>query len=132
MPFEQLDRRGEWTQDRIHRAGFSDLDVVPADLGLGNPMRLRAGGLGQQLASEADAKDRNPARERIAEKGLLRVQPSVLVVLIDMHRAPEDHECVEIVGRRAGRRHPRRKVAEHPGPRIRLVNYRQNPHSGVT
>jgi hypothetical protein len=57
----------------------------------------------------------------------------MLVVLIDMHRAPEDHQRVEAVGRRrAGRRHPRRKLAEHASPGVQLVNDRKNPHSGVT
>ena len=113
MPFEQLDRRCERTQDRIRRAGFRDLDVVPADLGLGHAIGRRPRGLGQQLASKADTEDRGAALELLAQEGLLRVQPSMLVVLIDMHRPPEDHECVEVVGRRRLARHPGGEVAEH-------------------
>ena len=60
--------------------------------------------------------------------------PYRLVVLIDMHRAPEDHERVEIAvrRRRPAARHPHRKVPEHAGARIGLVDYREDSHSGVT
>ena len=57
-------------------------------------MRRGARGLGKQLAAKADAEDRDAAIKVLAEERLLRVQPWVLVVLIDMHRAAEDEERV--------------------------------------
>ena len=95
-------------------------------------MRGGARGLGEQLASETDTEDRGATLKLLTQERLFGCQPSMLVVLIDMHRPPKDHECVEIVGGRPLTRHPGRKIAEHPGARIRLVDYREDSHSGVT
>jgi NADPH:quinone reductase-like Zn-dependent oxidoreductase len=121
-------------QQRVGRARLGDLDVVPADLRLGDAVRLRPGGLGQELASKADTKDRHAALERIAEKGLLRLQPSMLVVLIDMHRPAKHHERVELFSAGRGRRarHPRIEIAKNTRPSVQFVDYREDPHSGVT
>jgi hypothetical protein len=133
VPLEQLHRRGERAEQRVGSAGLGDLDLVPADLRLGDAVRLSAGRLGQQLAPKADTQDGSAALKRVADELLLRIQPSVLVILIDMHRAPEDHESVGAAGgRRARRGHPRRKLPEHPRPGVQLVNDRKDSHSGVT
>jgi hypothetical protein len=97
---------------------------------------VRAGArrLGEQLASQAYAKDRRAALQRVADQLLLRIHPPVLVVLVDVHRASEDHHGVHVadVGRRLRARDPGRVCAEDARPRVQLVDYRENPHSGVT
>ena len=54
----------------IGGASVGDLYVVPADLGLGDAVRLRTGSLGQQLASETDTEDRGAALELLAQERL--------------------------------------------------------------
>jgi hypothetical protein len=132
VPFEELDRRGERTEQRVGRTGLGDLYVVPADLRLEDAMRRGAGDLGQKLAPKADTQNRNTTIKGLAQKLLLGLQPWVLVVLIDMHRAPEDEQSVGHGRRRRLARHPGRKLTEHPRPGVQLVNDRKHPHSGVT
>ena len=70
VPLEQLHRRRERAEQRVGGAGLGDLDVVPADLGLGHAVRRCSGCLGQQLTTETDAENRNTAIEGIAEERL--------------------------------------------------------------
>src|SRR6185295_3200810 len=137
VPLEQLGGRRQRPDHRVGRARLGDLDLVPADLRLGHPVRLRARDLGEQLRAKADAEGRNPALERPADELLLGTQPWMAVVLIDVHGPPEDHQGFEIAVRgRAGGRNPGgqvlRRVAEHAGAGVQLVDYREDPHSGVT
>ena len=113
VPLEQLNRRCERPDHRVGRPSVGDLDLVPPDLGLGRAVRGGARRLCEELAPEAHTEDRLTPRERIADELLLWAQPSVLVLLIQVHRAPEDEQGVGHGRRGRGAGHPGRKVAEH-------------------
>jgi hypothetical protein len=133
VPFEQLDRRRQRPDDRVGGPGVGDLDLVPPDLGLGSAVGGSARHLGEELAAEAHAEDRHAPVERVAEVLLLGTEPWMPVVLVDVHRAPEDHQGVRaLAGRRAVAGHPGLEIAEHARPGVQLVDYGQDPHSGVT
>ena len=69
--FEKLEggreRADEWVRLPVGR----DLDAVPADLGPRGPAWPRPRGFRQQLGTQADAEDRDPPPNQLADQPLL-------------------------------------------------------------
>ena len=61
----------------------------------------RAGSPSEHLRAEADAEDRDPRGEHVAQELLLVREPGEAVVLVRMHGAAEDHDRV-VARRRSG------------------------------
>ena len=64
VPLEGREPTGQAAEQRVVPGGRRQRDVVPADLGLQRDGRAAAGGLGQQLAAEAEAERRQAGLER--------------------------------------------------------------------
>ena len=95
--------------------------------------------LGDELSAEADAQQRRAPLQVAADQLLLRAQPGVCRLLVDVHRAAEHHHRLEAVQRRrrvAERRVPLDQLgtghlAEHAGPGVAVMDDREDSHSGV-
>jgi hypothetical protein len=109
------------------------LDVEPADLRPRGADRGPTRCLDEQLRAEADRHHRRSALEQLTQERLLARQPSVLGLLVGVHRAAEGEHAVvaERVGRRTVGLGPIPKVegvarlgdglAEHARPGFALV-----------
>ena len=60
-------RSGRDAQQRVAGRLGAQLDLVPADLALLGAVRRRAGGLGEQLAAQAEPEDRHPPVDQLLE-----------------------------------------------------------------
>ena len=89
VPLEGVEPLRQGCRDRIAGAALGQLDLEPADLGLGGPEDTRTRCAGDQLRAEADAEQRRPALELPLEEAELRRKPRVTVLLIGMHGAAE-------------------------------------------
>ena len=88
---------GHAFEDRARTARLRQLDLQDANLGHRSGADLAAERLGEQLVTEAEAEERHlPLGHRFANRGALRLQPRVGVVLPDIHRAA--HRPERIVG----------------------------------
>ena len=97
--------RGHALEDRARTARVRQLDLQNADLGHRGGADLAAERLREQLVTEAEAEERHlPLDHRFANRGALRRQPRIGVVLPDIHRAT--HHPERIVGAEVRDRFP--------------------------
>ena len=110
--------------------------------GCGARVTRPPGRRGEELAAEADPEDGEIAPQRVGDQVDLLADPGVVLHLVHVHRAPEDHERVVVVGRRRGRVPEReaplvelvasltRGVAEDPRMGVAAVDQREDAHPG--
>ena len=138
VPLERLEAGGEPSEHGIVRRSRLEADFVPADLRARHPPNGSAKRLREQLSSEAHAEDRDAVGDQAPEEGVLVPEPPVVLVLVDVHGAPEHERRVELKGRE-----PTllchvpldelvtgflNDVAEHSASAVGLVDHRKHAH----
>ncbi len=99
VPFEGVEALGQGAHHGVGCALGRELDLDPADLRARRGADVRSGRTGEQLAAEADAHERLTALDGVPQKVVLAGEPGVPVLLVHVHRAAEDDERVEALGR---------------------------------
>ena len=75
-------------------------EIENADLGFGERRHRAAMGIGQELAAQADAEHRKPARDGLTQERLLGAEPGVEMLLIGLLGAAHDEQRIAILERR--------------------------------
>jgi hypothetical protein len=141
VPLQRLEALGKPAEDRIASRLGCERHLVPADLLLRSGPDPRAGGLGEELASQAHAEGRDLRGEESLEQPVFFAKPRMSFLLVDMHGTAEEEHGVErlrIIRRRAVRRRPLQElpapvadgVAEDAARGIRLMEEREDSHRG--
>ena len=116
------------------------LHLVPADLRLAGPPRRRARSRGEYLGAQANAHQRHPASQQLAEQVLFEAKPRVLLLLVGVHGPAEAEHGV--IGVRFGRGADalgdlpavelvaafRKCLGKYPGPGVGLMDDRKGSH----
>ena len=135
-----MKRRGRPPRTGSSSASRGQLDREPADLGLGRGHHRRVGGAREQLRAEADAERRQAEVEQPLQEERLLAQPRMVVVLVRVHRAAEDHHRAVGVERPRDRRPPgeaplvepvaalERDLAERAGAAVVAVDHAEHVH----
>ena len=96
MPLQRDELVGQRGEHRIDPRRLGEANREHADLGPGAGEGPCTEARGEELRAQADAPERRPGANRLADESLLRGQPGEAVVLVGAHRPAHDDDAGEI------------------------------------